>query len=158
MYQVHVDAPEKIMNLSESTLKNIRQEGCFIRRMLPDKKTVECVAIQDGYIFKCPRKLLIHVQSMKKDIEDLYQQTSHRCGCGIKDCDINSLVVGDTLAKMGIKVPKHKRLKDPKHATRYIKNMRKGTELNVNTVHTCMLTSCRHAFIITHTHTIHCHA
>ena len=148
LHQVHVDTPDKIVNLSESTLKNIRQEGCFIRRMLPDKVTAECVAIQDGYVFECPRELLMHVQTMKLKNEDLYQRTSRRCGCGIKDCDMNSLMVGDTLAEMGIDVPKHKRIVDPNYVSRYIKNMKKGIKLNVNLMHVYI-----HAYIIANTHT-----
>ena len=137
------------MNLSESTLNNIRQEGCFIRRMLPDKRTVECVAIQDGYVFKCPRELLMNVQTIKQQNADLYQQTSRRCGCGIKDCDMNSLLARDTLENMGIKVPKYRRIKDPIYVNRYIKNIKRGTTLllDVNQMYTLMFTY----FILTHT-------
>ena len=104
--QVHVDTPESISNLSESTLKNIRQEGCFIRQMLPDGTTAQCVAVQDGYVFECPVKLLNHVGLQKEKNRKLTERTSRRCGCGVKDCDMNSLIVVNALNKMGIQTPK----------------------------------------------------
>ena len=59
--------------MSERTLQNIRQEGCFILKELSGD-IVECKAIQDGKIFRCPRHLLIHVETKKKKKTQLYKE------------------------------------------------------------------------------------
>ena len=124
--QIYVDTPETIKNLHPSTLEHIRKEGCFIIRCLPDGVTVQCKAIQDGYTFTCPRSLLINVKDQKQRSEKLYASISRRCGCGISQCDENSLLVREKLIKMGLDVPMHKRVYDWKEAKKYVPFIRSG--------------------------------
>lgn len=138
--QVHVDTPEAIKNLHPSTLERIRKEGCFIIRSLPDGVTVQCKAIQDGYIFKCPRSLLINVADQKQRNEKLYTSISRRCGCGISQCDENSLLVREKLIKMGVDVPTHKRLHDWKEAKKHVPSLRSGLINYIGTyIHLCCM-------------------
>ena len=91
-------------NLSQSTLKNIRKEGCFINRMLSDGTIAECVANADGYVFECPLNLLKSVRDIREYNGELYSKTSRRCGCGHPTCDMDSITVKDSLERMGITV------------------------------------------------------
>ena len=69
--QVPVATPEMIENLSESTLQGVRREGCFILRHVTED-IVECKAIQDGYVFQCPKKYL----TSKKTVRDRINHVS----------------------------------------------------------------------------------
>ena len=79
--------------------------------MLADGITAQCVAIQDEYVFKCPFSLLIHVQTMRKNNEELHKRTSRRCGCGVNVCDARSLIVVDSLIKWELR---HRNIKELK--------------------------------------------
>ena len=103
MFSVPVATVDMIKNLSESTLKNIRKEGCFINKMLSDG-LASCTAIQDGHVFICPFNMLRNVRDIKKDNQKLYSETSRRCACGHPTCDIDSITVKKFLTQMGLQV------------------------------------------------------
>ena len=103
-FQVPVATVDMIKNLSETTLKNIRKEGCFINKMLPDGVTASCTAMQDEHVFKCPFNMLRNVRDIRKDNQKLYSETSRRCACGHPTCDIDSITVKNSLTQMGLQV------------------------------------------------------
>ena len=88
-------------NLAKNTLDSVRREGCIIVRHL-DKELVECKAVQDGMIFKCPKILLVSKQKLEQKTKQLYDDTSRRCGCGISTCDEESVVIRNCLKQMNI--------------------------------------------------------
>lgn len=146
-----------IKNLSESTLKNIRKEGCFINKMLSDG-LASCTAIQDGHVFICPFNMLRNVRDIKKDNQKLYSETSRRCACGHPTCDIDAISVKKILTQMGLQVnvvivfinsltythvhvhahklihhqvPLYKRVQDWKSAKKILPHLREGNVLEV---------------------------
>ena len=128
--QVPVATPEMIENLSESTLQGVRREGCFILRHVTED-IVECKAVQDGYVFQCPKKHLTSMKTVRAKISQLYSEASRRCACGIKTCDEDSLFIRKSLIKMGFAVPMHKRIVDFSRTQKYIKNVRVGSDSRV---------------------------
>ena len=121
-------------NLAKTTLASVRREGCIIVRCIGEEM-VECKAVQDGMIFKCPRNLLVSKHKLSQKTKELYSETSRRCGCGITTCDEESVTIRKCLRQMNIDVPVHKRIVDLKKAQRYIKHLREGKDVRISIRH-----------------------